>query len=83
MFRIRWGWTYDKKNVFGQAVSWLEKSAAQLPNNPIVQYHLGMAYHKKGHQESTERVLQKALQLRQNFPRTEEARGVLATLQSQ
>ncbi len=45
------GWIYYKKNVPGRAVVYLKEAAEKLPNQAVIRYHLGMAYHKNGNRD--------------------------------
>ena len=54
------------------------ESAAKLPDNPEIQYHLGMTYYKLGDPEAARQALGKALALSPRFPGVEEAHRVLA-----
>jgi hypothetical protein len=40
------GWIFYKKNVYLKAIGLLTESAEKLPDNPVVHYHLGMAYYE-------------------------------------
>jgi uncharacterized protein HemY len=52
----------------------------RLPDNPIVHYHLGMAYYKNGDIDLAKQALARALQLNQDFSGVQEAREVLEKL---
>jgi tetratricopeptide (TPR) repeat protein len=65
---------YD--NAIGEFTDALEK----MPENAIVNYHLGMAFYEKGNRESAKLQLEKALSLNQNFDGSEEAKKVLSGL---
>lgn len=58
----------------GQRVLLTGASAAKLPDNPQVQYHLGMVYVKLGDKERAEKVLALALGSPESF-RGKEERG--------
>ena len=75
------GWVYYKKSIFGLAILQFKDCLAKLPDNPLVLYHLGMAYYKNGDKDPARETLQQALQLNQNFPGAQEARKVLQKLQ--
>ena len=51
-----------------------------MPDNAIVNYHLGMTFYKKGDHDNARSQLEKALSLSQNFDGAEEARKVLSGL---
>jgi len=75
------GWIYYKKKVYAQAISLLKESVATMAGDPIVRYHLGMAYYKNGNKDLARAELQQALRLQQDFSGAQEAREVLATLE--
>jgi uncharacterized protein HemY len=58
----------------------LKESAEQLTDNPMVHYHLGMVYYKIGDTNLAKGTLQRALQLRRDFPGAEEAQQVLTQI---
>ena len=74
------GWVYYKKNAYLLAVSLLKEAAEKLPNEPIVNFHYGMAQHKNGDAAGAKKALQTALKLSQNFPGSEEARKTVEGL---
>lgn len=74
------GWILYKKNIFLKAISHLEASAEKLPENPVVRYHLGMAYFKDGRKVLAKTELESALRLNADFPGAEEAKETLKSL---
>ncbi|MFK5978999.1 MAG: tetratricopeptide repeat protein [Rhizobiaceae bacterium] len=60
------GWIHVKREEFGDAVSHLRKAAEGLPNNGVVQFHLGMAYKGLGRDELAIASLKKAEALMKN-----------------
>ncbi len=48
-----------------------------MKENPVVHYHLGMAYFKNGDKEQARKELKKALELDPKFSGAEEARTIL------
>ena len=42
------GWIYFKMQAYSKAISLLKDSAEQAADNPVIRYHLGMAYYHKG-----------------------------------
>jgi tetratricopeptide (TPR) repeat protein len=74
------GWLYYKKDRYRQALPLFKESAEKLTDNPVVHYHLGMAYYKIGDTNLAKGALQRALQLRRDFPGAEEAQQVLAQI---
>jgi tetratricopeptide (TPR) repeat protein len=74
------GWIYYKKQIYLKAVDFLKDAAAKLPDNPVVQYHFGMAQFKKGDTIGAKKNLQAALKLSDTFPGSEEAKKTLQAL---
>jgi len=54
------------------------KKNDKVQNNPMMRYHLGMAYFKNGEKENAKRELKKALELNSKFQGAEEAKEVLS-----
>ncbi|MDH5563362.1 MAG: hypothetical protein OEY91_07050, partial [Nitrospirota bacterium] len=63
-----------------KAVSLLQEAAEKLPENPVVQYHLGMAHFKNGDRLKGKQTLEAAFRLSPEFPGSEEARATLDLL---
>jgi Flp pilus assembly protein TadD len=61
-------------------VVYLKEAIEKVPGNPVIRYHLGMAYFKNGEKENAERELRKALELDPKFPGSEEAKDTLSKL---
>ena len=74
------GWVYYKKGLYDSAISEFSDSLAKIPDNPSVNYHLGLAYFKKGEHEQARTYLEKALSIDENFDGAQEAKKVLADL---
>ena len=70
-------WIYYKKNAYLKAVSLLRGAAEKLPDNPIVQYHFGMAQQKNGDVAGARKSLRASLKLSQTFPGAGEAKRIL------
>jgi Flp pilus assembly protein TadD len=75
------GWILYRRGAYPRALALLEESAAKLPDNPQVQYHLGMAYAKVGNQVSARKALTAAVNSPADFQGKDEARKVLLGLQ--
>jgi Flp pilus assembly protein TadD len=56
------GWIYYQKELYDFALMELREASEMLQNNPVVQYHLGMAYHKKGQHENARACIGKSAQ---------------------
>jgi predicted Zn-dependent protease len=73
-------WVLYKRGIYQRAVALLEDSASKLPDNPTVQYHLGMAYSKVGNKEGARKALLAATGSNRPFPQLAEAKRALAEL---
>jgi Flp pilus assembly protein TadD len=74
------GWIFYNRGVYQRALALLKESAAKLPENPEIQYHLGMAALKAGDTEIARRSLAKATAAPTHFAGKEEARKTLTQL---
>jgi tetratricopeptide (TPR) repeat protein len=74
------GWAYYKLGAPESAVVQLKECAQKDPNNPLYQYHLGMAHMAARHFDLAEQSLRKALLDDPNFPDAASARAALAKI---
>jgi tetratricopeptide (TPR) repeat protein len=76
------GWILFKKGDYGNALRLLQESAGKLPDNPAIQFHVGMAHYMLGEEEPARIALQKAADSTADFPGKDkdEARQRLALL---
>jgi Tfp pilus assembly protein PilF len=74
------GWILYKRGVYQRAVSLLKEAAAGLPDNPAIQYRLGLTSLKVGDQDGARQALTAALKSPASFPQREEAKKLLAEL---
>jgi putative PEP-CTERM system TPR-repeat lipoprotein len=74
------GWVYFKKNMLPLAITSFEQSLERDAKNPMYHYHLGLAFAKSGDDAKARVALQRAIAIRPNFPRADDAKRVLATL---
>jgi tetratricopeptide (TPR) repeat protein len=74
------GWIYYRKEMTNQAISSLEASVARSPDQPMFQYHLGMAYLQYGNIQKARASLQQALSLGSDFEGATDAQQTLARL---
>ncbi len=72
------GLVYYKKGFYDSAINEFVASLEKIPNNPIVHYHLGLAYHSKGKRAHAKKALERALSLNTNFEGADKARKILA-----
>jgi tetratricopeptide (TPR) repeat protein len=70
------GWIMFRKGLYRSAVKYLE-SAAQGPPDPVIRYHLGMAYVKAGDRRG-EPILRAALKTAPGLPEAQMAAQLLA-----
>ena len=66
--------------AYARADSLLAFSASQIPGNPVIQFHLGMAAQKSGDIAGARQAFGRALRSTANFPEREEAQRALAML---
>jgi tetratricopeptide (TPR) repeat protein len=74
------GWILFKKGDYGNAARLLQESAGKLPDQPEIQFHLGMAQYMLGEEDPARIALQKAADSTADFPGKDEARQRLALL---
>ena len=74
------GWILYKRGVYQRAVGLLKESVSKQPNQPVVQYHLGLASLKVGDTESARTALTAAVNSPASFTGKDEAKKVLAEL---
>lgn len=71
------GWIYYLKGSYLNAVTELQDSLARDPDNPVINYHLGLAYFKNNQPDAAREVLERALEIEQSFKGSKEAQRVL------
>ena len=74
------GWLLYKRGVHQRALGLLKESATKLPDNPQVQYHLGMAYRQAGEKDNARKALQLAVASPEVFAGKDEARRILTEI---
>jgi tetratricopeptide (TPR) repeat protein len=74
------GWILYKRGVYQRALALLKESAAKLPDNVEVQYHLGMTYAKLGDKANARQALSRAVASTTPFSGKDEARRLLGQL---
>src|SRR5262249_34228013 len=74
------GWAYYRLGSPASAVTQLKESAGKVPNNPVYQYHLGMAYMAARPTDLAAQALRSALKNDPHFPYAESARAALEKL---
>ncbi len=76
------GWIYYHKGSYLNAIGEFQDSLAREPDNPIINYHQGMAYFKNDQPDAAKESLEKALAIDRNFKGAEDARRVLREISS-
>jgi tetratricopeptide (TPR) repeat protein len=74
------GWILFKKGDYGNALRLLQESADKLSDQPVIQFHAGMAHYMLGDEAAARLALQKAADVTVDFPGKDEARQRLALL---
>ncbi len=74
------GWVYYQKQLYGQAILYLQQSLDLEPNNPAYHFHLGMAYARKGEDAKARKLLERVLKIDPQFPDAPQVRKTLASL---
>jgi tetratricopeptide (TPR) repeat protein len=75
------GWIYYLKGNYLSAISELQDSLANDSGNPVIQYHLGMAFFKNSQFGKAKESLENALKLSQDFDGAKEARQTLEKME--
>jgi tetratricopeptide (TPR) repeat protein len=74
------GRVFFKRGDYKQALALIAESAAKIPDNPEIQYHLGMAHSMMGQTEAARTAFQAAVKAPGDFPGKEEAQRRLASI---
>ncbi len=74
------GWVYVKLGQGDQGVRVIKKAVQQAPEQPLLNYHLGIAYYRSGSAAEAKTFLEKAVKAGKPFAGVDEAKAVLATL---
>jgi tetratricopeptide (TPR) repeat protein len=76
------GWVHYKRGQYDNAIHALEKAIAKAPKEPLLRYHLGMAYFGKGEPKMAQDHLKRAVESQVNFHGRDEAQSTLERIQS-
>ena len=81
------GWAFYHKGYYQQAISLFQEAMKlaqknNIPDNPTLHYHLGLAYEKTGDSALARKELQRVLQINPNYSAADDVKKVLAELQS-
>ena len=74
------GWVYYRKGMTSAAIRELESAVKTSPKDPLLRYHLGMAYNQAGELAKAKATLEEALSIGTQFPGADDARKTLAGL---
>jgi len=74
------GWAHLKLGHHQDALRLVKQAMAKAPDHPVLNYHLGVIYAQSGEKKEARAHLSQALQAKQTFPWTEEAKAMLAGL---
>lgn len=74
------GWILFKKGEYDNALQLLQESASKLPNNPEIQFHLGMAHYMLGDDGTARSELKQAADATIDFVGKDEASKRLSIL---
>ena len=81
LFADTLGWSLYQRGDYQQAFTTLRESAAKLPDNPVAQFHLGLAGYMMGETAAAQQSLRKALAAEADAARKEEVQRRLAFLE--
>jgi tetratricopeptide (TPR) repeat protein len=76
------GWVLYKRGDYQQALTILQESAEKAPDDPEIQFHLGMTAYMMGQTDLARVALRKAASATKDFPGKEESKRHLALLES-
>jgi predicted Zn-dependent protease len=84
-FQDTYGWIAYRRGAHEEAARYLEPAAAALPEEPLVQYHLGMTYRALGRDGEAAEALGRAVALAGDSPLPQfvEARETLAAIEAE
>jgi tetratricopeptide (TPR) repeat protein len=75
------GWVAYKRGDYQQALTLLQESASKLPDNPEIQFHIGMTNYMLGQVDAARSAFERAAHATADFPGKSEAQMRLAQLQ--
>lgn len=74
------GWIQFRRRDYPRALALLQDSAGKLPENPTVQFHVGMTYYMTGQEKLAGLAFKRALECKDEFPERAEAQKRLSML---
>jgi tetratricopeptide (TPR) repeat protein len=76
------GWVLSKRGDYQQALTILQDSAEKLPDNPEIQFHLGMTAYAMGQTDIAKIAFKKAAAAPKDFPGKDESKRRLSLLEN-
>jgi len=68
------GWAFYQKHVYTSAINLFKEAVKKEPDNPLFNYHLGLAYAKTGQAGLAKQQLDRVVKIKPNFPEVDELR---------
>ncbi|MFP6904038.1 MAG: tetratricopeptide repeat protein, partial [Verrucomicrobiota bacterium] len=75
------GWVHIQRKAFNEAIPPLEMALRGVPHNPVVLYHLALAYHGSGREDQARTCLERSINLGVAYKELEQAKALLRHLQ--
>ena len=76
------GWIYYLKGSYLKAISEFQASLGYNPDNPLINYHMGLAYYKENKPDMAKTFLENALLIDRNFKGSGNAHDILAHIKT-
>ena len=77
IFHDTLGWIYYKKGMLEKAIVELQDASFYAPDDPRINYHLGLAYSDHGDSDKAYRKLKAAIDTDTTFPEIDDAKKIL------
>lgn len=75
------GWVHIQRKAFNEAIPPLEMALRGVPHNPVVLYHLALAYHGSGREDQARTYLERSIDRGVAYKELEQAKTLLRHLQ--
>ncbi len=76
------GWVHIQRKAFNEAIPPLEMALRGVPHNPVVLYHLALAYHGSGREDQARAYLERSIDRGVAYKELEQAKTLLRHLQA-
>ncbi|MCD6561560.1 MAG: tetratricopeptide repeat protein [Deltaproteobacteria bacterium] len=76
------GWIYYLKGSYLNAISEFQAGLECNPDNPLINYHMGLAYYREHKPDMAKTFLENALSIDRNFKGSGDARDILAHIKT-